>query len=138
MWVSLEGGEYGGWWWRVARCVWSVQGCVWMASGSGCRDISQTCMDCGLTTNIKNTHHTQDTPTNPQPTPLATKPPTHSFGQYDLHDLVQLDNAVGVVVSVEKDACQVLTNMGQPGRPDIRTCKASDIRRRFDTGQVRR
>lgn len=52
--------------------------------------------------------------------------------------MVQLDNAVGVVVGVEKDSCQVLTNMGQPGNPNVRTCKAGDIRRRFDMGQIRR
>ncbi len=135
-----------GWGW----CVWGGRGDGHCIVGVGWERGSIAIHPPGLPVHAdlhKNTHLCTYTCTRTQQTPTThhTKTPDtkthqqkHRFGQYDLHDLVQLDNAVGVVVGVEKDACQVLTNMGQPGRPDVRTCKASDIRRRFDTGQVRR
>jgi len=54
------------------------------------------------------------------------------FGDYALGDLVALDQAtVGVIINVEKEACQVLTNRGLADRPEVRTCRQPDLKRRI-------
>ncbi|KAG2495630.1 hypothetical protein HYH03_006230 [Edaphochlamys debaryana] len=53
------------------------------------------------------------------------------LGEYQLHDLVQLNQATaGVVVKIEKDAARVLTNNGTPEQPDVRLCRLTDIQRK--------
>ena len=72
-----------------------------------------------------------------QQSDALTSPPrhcTHRFGPYDLHDLVVLDQAtVGVLVEISKDACKVLTNQGSVERPELRTCRLPDIKRKMIT-----
>ena len=39
-----------------------------------------------------------------------------SFGKYELHDLLMLDDgSVGVLIAVAKDSCKVLTNKVSTG-----------------------
>eukprot|EP00898_Chlorokybus_atmophyticus_P002859 jgi/Chlat1/3574/Chrsp234S03564 len=55
-----------------------------------------------------------------------------TFGNFQLHDLVLLDNSsFGMIIKVEKEACQVLTNNGTPDRPDIRTVRLPEIQRKL-------
>lgn len=64
----------------------------------------------------------------------VTLPLFHRFGPYELHDLVVLDQAtVGVIVEISKDACKVLTNQGSVERPELRTCRLPDIKRKMVT-----
>ena len=57
-----------------------------------------------------------------------------SFGPYELHDLVVLDQStVGVIVEISKEACKVLSNQGTVERPDMRTCRLPDIKRKMTT-----
>ncbi|KAK9811747.1 hypothetical protein WJX72_009461 [[Myrmecia] bisecta] len=57
-----------------------------------------------------------------------------TFGQYELHDLVVLDQqTAGIIVAVDKDTCRVLTNQGTPEKPDIRLCRLPDIKRKMIT-----
>lgn len=57
-----------------------------------------------------------------------------SIGSYDLFDFVALDpTTVGVIVGVDKDSCRVLTNQGRPDKPDIRTCRLPDLKRKIDS-----
>ncbi|BDA45194.1 Transcription elongation factor SPT5 [Coccomyxa sp. Obi] len=54
-----------------------------------------------------------------------------TFGAYELHDLVVLDQTtVGVIISVAKDSCKVLTNKGSVDQPMVRVCRAVDIKRK--------
>lgn len=65
---------------------------------------------------------------------MSPLPPLHRFGPYELHDLVVLDQAtVGVIVEISKDACKVLTNQGSVERPELRTCRLPDIKRKMVT-----
>lgn len=49
--------------------------------------------------------------------------PACRFGTYELHDLVVLDsNTVGVIISIAKDSCKVLTNKVR-ARPHIASIK---------------
>jgi transcription elongation factor SPT5 len=55
------------------------------------------------------------------------------IGDYDLFDLVVLDSqTVGVIVGIEKDTCRVLTNAGDPGKPDVRVCRLPDVKRKIN------
>eukprot|EP00252_Welwitschia_mirabilis_P027077 TRINITY_DN9158_c0_g1_i3.p1 TRINITY_DN9158_c0_g1~~TRINITY_DN9158_c0_g1_i3.p1 ORF type:complete len:1022 (-),score=279.00 TRINITY_DN9158_c0_g1_i3:488-3553(-) len=51
------------------------------------------------------------------------------LGDYELHDLVDLDHSFGVIVRVESDACQVLK--GIPDRQQTVTVKLREIRRKL-------
>ena len=54
-----------------------------------------------------------------------------SIGDYELFDLVVLDaQTVGVIISVDKDSCRVMTNQGRPDSPDVRVCRLPDIKRK--------
>lgn len=56
------------------------------------------------------------------------------FGDYDLHDLIELDQqTVGVMIQADAETCQVLTNRNAmtPEVPDIRTATLQDIKRRL-------
>ncbi|KXZ44189.1 hypothetical protein GPECTOR_71g550 [Gonium pectorale] len=58
------------------------------------------------------------------------------LGEYQLHDLVQLNQGTaGVVVKIEKDAARVLTNNGNPDQPDVRLCRLTDIQRKVSYKQ---
>lgn len=52
------------------------------------------------------------------------------LGQYEQHDLVQLVDCVGVIVECGADTARVLTSGGRPDRPDIRTVRLPDIKKR--------
>ncbi|KAA6417274.1 MAG: hypothetical protein FRX49_12763 [Trebouxia sp. A1-2] len=57
-----------------------------------------------------------------------------SFGDYDLHDLIELDQqTVGVMIQADAETCQVLTNRNAmtPEVPDIRTATLQDIKRKL-------
>lgn len=52
------------------------------------------------------------------------------LGDYELHDLVQLDHlSFGVIIRVESDGCQVLK--GVPERSELATVKLRDIRKKL-------
>lgn len=52
------------------------------------------------------------------------------LGQYEQHDLVQLVDVVGVIVECGADTAKVLTSGGRPDRPEIRTVRLPDIKKR--------
>mmetsp|Transcript_16448 Transcript_16448/g.49275 ORF Transcript_16448/g.49275 Transcript_16448/m.49275 type:complete len:1138 (+) Transcript_16448:204-3617(+) len=52
------------------------------------------------------------------------------LGQYEQHDLVQLVDCVGVIVECGADTAKVLTSGGRPDRPEIRTVRLPDIKKR--------
>ncbi len=63
---------------------------------------------------------------------VAAPTTADKIGDYDLFDLVVLDSqTVGVIVGVEKDTCRVLTNAGDPGKPDVRVCRLPDVKRKI-------
>jgi hypothetical protein len=55
------------------------------------------------------------------------------LGPYEQHDLVALaeNGVVGVVVECGPDSCRVLTNRGTPDRPEIRSARLPDIKRKL-------
>ncbi|KAG7669634.1 hypothetical protein Ndes2437B_g05814 [Nannochloris sp. 'desiccata'] len=64
---------------------------------------------------------------------VAAPTTADKIGDYDLFDLVVLDSqTVGVIVGVEKDTCRVLTNAGDPGKPDVRVCRLPDLKRKIN------
>lgn len=54
----------------------------------------------------------------------------HRLGQYEQHDLVQLVDVVGVIVECGADTAKILTSGGRPDRPEIRTVRLPDIKKR--------
>ncbi|GMH35712.1 hypothetical protein BSKO_03580 [Bryopsis sp. KO-2023] len=57
-----------------------------------------------------------------------------TIGDYELHDLVELDNNnFGVIVFVDKDFCKVLMASGTPDKPETRTTRLVDMRRKIQT-----
>ena len=52
------------------------------------------------------------------------------LGQYEQHSLVQLVDCVGVIVECGADTARVLTSGGRPDRPEIRTVRLPDIKKR--------
>ncbi|KAL3147827.1 hypothetical protein ABBQ32_002553 [Trebouxia sp. C0010 RCD-2024] len=56
------------------------------------------------------------------------------FGEYDLHDLVELDQqTAGVMIAADAETCQILTNRNAmtPEVPDVRTATLQDIKRKL-------
>lgn len=55
------------------------------------------------------------------------------LGPYEQHDLVALGEAglVGVIVECGPDSCRVMTNRGTPDRPELRTARLPDIKRKL-------
>jgi transcription elongation factor SPT5 len=60
------------------------------------------------------------------------------FGDmYNLLDLVQLDDmSTGVIVSVEKEACRVLTNKTTGFGQEVRTCRLQNIMRKIHASKL--
>ena len=57
-----------------------------------------------------------------------------ALGNYRLGDLVALEDPVfGVIIKVERDACQVLTNGSTPEKAVVKVARLPDIRRRIIT-----
>ena len=57
-----------------------------------------------------------------------------TLGTYEIHDLVALDQTTfGIIVNVEKETCQVLTNRGTVDRPEVRVCRLPDLKRKILT-----
>jgi transcription elongation factor SPT5 len=55
-----------------------------------------------------------------------------TLGEYALHDLAMLDGSeVGCIVRVEKDVAFVMTNAGTPERPEIKSVKLHDLKKKM-------
>jgi transcription elongation factor SPT5 len=58
-----------------------------------------------------------------------------ALGPYRLHDVVALDPVTaGVIVEIQGDKAILLTSLGDPERPVLRTCELPDLKRKLASG----
>ena len=63
---------------------------------------------------------------------LAAAAASSALGSYRLHDVVALDAVTaGVVVEIQGDKAILLTSLGTPEAPALRTCELPDLRRKL-------